>query len=154
MRHTEQELITLANEIGTNLDIKGKNIYTPRTNLGHKKSPAGKRTVQANAIEAKASSLTQALLSCGCDRHDTKMLFRSVWKPAVEYTLAQSFLQTKQLEKIQRQNFSQIFAKCGYNRNTAKAIMHRPIDMAGGTATNNVTISSRNSNPSYTIVSK
>ena len=60
------------------------------------------------------------------------MLYRSVWKPAVEYTLAQSFLSTKQLEKIQRQNFSQIFAKCGYNRKTSKAIMHGPIDMAGG----------------------
>ena len=125
MRHTQQESITLANEIGTDVDIKGKNIYTPRTNLGHKKSPAGNRSVQAQAIEAKASSLTQALLSCGCDRHDAKMLFRSVWKPAVEYTLAQSFLHTKQLEKIQRQNFSRIFAKCGYNRNTSKAIMRR-----------------------------
>ena len=88
MRHTQQESITLVNEIGTDVDIKGKNIYTPRTNLGHKKSPAGNRKSQAKAIEAKASSLTQALLSCGCDRHDTKMLFRSVWKPAVEYTLA------------------------------------------------------------------
>ena len=132
MRHTEQELITLVNEIGTDVDIKGKNIYTPRTNLGHKKSPAGNRQVQAAAIAEKASRLTRDLLSCGCDRHDTKMLFRSVWKPAVEYTLAQSFLHTKQLDKIQRQNFSRIFAKCGYNRNTAKAIMHGPIDMAGG----------------------
>ena len=28
--------------------------------------------------------------------------------------------------------FSQIFAKCGFNRKTSKAIMHGPIDMAGG----------------------
>ena len=58
MRHTQQESITLVNEVGTNVDIKGKNIYTPRTNLGHKKSPAGNRTVQATAIAEKASRLT------------------------------------------------------------------------------------------------
>ena len=66
MRHTQQETITLVNEIGTDVDIKGKNIYTPRTNLGHKKSPVGNRTVQAKAVEEKTSTLTQALLSCGC----------------------------------------------------------------------------------------
>ena len=135
MRYTQQESITLANEVGRDVDIKGKNIYTSRTNLGHKKSPAGDRTVQATAIEERASTLTHSLVTCGCDRHDAIMLHRSVWKPSVEYTIGQAFLNKKQLKKIQRENFPRIFAKCGYNRKTATAIMEGPSDMGGANFT-------------------
>ena len=60
------------------------------------------------------------------------MLYNTVWKPAVEYTLPQSFLSTKQLEKIEKENMSSIYAKCGYNRKTSRKVLQGPLSLGGG----------------------
>ena len=60
------------------------------------------------------------------------MLYNTVWKPAVEYTLPQSFLSTKQLEAIEKENMSSIYAKCGYNRKTSRKVLQGPLSLGGG----------------------
>jgi hypothetical protein len=67
----------------------------------------------------KASNIGDAIAQCGGKRDENKMLYRSVWKPAVEYTLPQSFLSKQQLGKIEQAYMPKLYAKCGFNRNTS-----------------------------------
>ncbi|OEU21556.1 hypothetical protein FRACYDRAFT_235180 [Fragilariopsis cylindrus CCMP1102] len=60
------------------------------------------------------------------------MLYESVWKPAIEYVIPQSFLSDKQLISIEKASMPQIYAKCGFNRNTARAVLAGPIELGGG----------------------
>jgi len=60
------------------------------------------------------------------------MLYQTVWKPSVEYPLAQSFLSEKQLRKIEQSSMPKLIAKCGYNRNTSRAVLAGPIELGGG----------------------
>jgi hypothetical protein len=91
----KNDCVTLKNDQGVEVKINGKNTYTPQKNLGHFKAPAGKRTTQCEKLAEKAKKLTSAIVRCGCDQNDSRMLFQSVWKPAIEYVLPQAFLSNK-----------------------------------------------------------
>jgi hypothetical protein len=71
------------------------------------------------------------LSKCGT-RSEIRMLYESVWKPAVEYVIPQSFLSEKQLSKIERASMPKLIAKCGFNRNTSRAVLTGPIELGGG----------------------
>lgn len=57
-----------------------------------------------------------AIVNCGGTRAETRLFVQSVWKPAVEYTLPQSFLSEKQLKSIETASMPKLYAACGYNR--------------------------------------
>jgi hypothetical protein len=50
----------------------------------------------------------------------------------VEYILPQSFLLEKQLKTIEKASMPKLYAKCGLNRNTSRAVLAGPIDLGGG----------------------
>ena len=60
------------------------------------------------------------------------MLYNTVWKPTVEYTLPQSFISESRLERIEKENMPIIYAKCGYNRRTKKELLQGPSHLGGG----------------------
>ena len=60
------------------------------------------------------------------------MLYESVYRPAIKYTIPQSFLTKRQLANIEKKNIPKIYSKCGYNRNTARAILQGPKELGGG----------------------
>jgi hypothetical protein len=132
MLRSPGESIILKNEQGDDVTVKSKNIYQTRTNLGHKKSPAGSRIGQTTTTRDKAIKLTEAIINCGCSRSETRMLYDSVWKPAIEYTLPQSFLSAKQLTTIEKSSLPKLYAACGFNRNTSRAVLAGPISLSGG----------------------
>jgi hypothetical protein len=132
MRHSPGESILLQNDLGEEVQIKSKNIFQPRKNLGHFKSPKGGTIVQAATVEKTATKLTEAIDRCGGTRTEIRMLYDSVWKPAVEYVIPQSFLSEKQLNKIEKASMPKIYAKCGFNRNTSRAVLGGPIELGGG----------------------
>jgi len=132
MRHSPGDSILLQNDQGNDVKIKSKNIFQPRKNLGHLKSPSQSAITQAIAIEKTATGLTDAVDRCGGTRSEVRMLYESVWKPAVEYVIPQSFLSEKQLSKIERASMPKLIAKCGFNRNTSRAVLAGPIELGGG----------------------
>jgi hypothetical protein len=71
-------------------------------------------------------------VKCGCSRSETRMLYQTVWKPSAEYTLAQSFLTEKQLRSIETASLPKLIAKCGFNRDTSRAVLSGPIELGGG----------------------
>jgi hypothetical protein len=77
MRHSPGDLILLTNDQGDDVKIKSKNIFQPRTNLGHRKSPSQSATTQAIAVEKTATGLTEAIGRCGGTRSEIRMLYDS-----------------------------------------------------------------------------
>jgi hypothetical protein len=126
------ESILLTNEHGDDVAIKSKNIYQTRINLGHAKSPAGDRSTECSRTENKAIAIADAIVKCGCTRSEARMLYQAVWKPAVEYVIPQSFLSEKQLRKIEKASMPKMYACCGFNRNTSRAVLAAPIELGGG----------------------
>jgi hypothetical protein len=62
------------------------------------------------------------LLSVVAQELKTKMLYRSLWKPAIS---------KQQLKKIEQACMSKLYAKCGFNRNTSKAVLAAAIELGG-----------------------
>jgi len=68
----------------------------------------------------KANMILNALVRTGVTRDKARMLYKSVYRPAIDYTIPQSFLTLKQLENIEKNNFPTIYVKFGYNRHQKK----------------------------------
>ncbi|OEU11291.1 hypothetical protein FRACYDRAFT_246405 [Fragilariopsis cylindrus CCMP1102] len=124
--------ILLQNEHGNDVKIESKNIFQPRTNLGHIKGPMQRGITQTETVAEKGTRLTNSIVKCGCSRTETRLLYDTVWKPAIEYVIPQSFLSDKQLSKIEKACMPQIYAKCGFNRNTSRALLAGPVSLGGG----------------------
>jgi hypothetical protein len=132
MLHSPGESITLKNEHGALIPIKSKNIFQTRVNLGHAKSPASTCKTEFERTMKKAVDISNAIVQCGGTRSENSMLYKAVWKPAVEYILPQSFLSEKQLKTIEKASMPKLYAKCGFNRNTSRAVLAGPIELGGG----------------------
>ena len=132
MVHDTQHRITISNAHNEEIPIREKNIFTPRKNLGHYKAPASRYIVQTAKILEKAHALSDAIAKCDISRTEAKLLYDSVFRPAVEYPIPQSFLSRKQLTTIEQKTLPQIFAKCGYMRNTSRKILFGPAPIGGG----------------------
>jgi hypothetical protein len=127
--HSPGDSITLTNDQGDLIPIHSKNIYQTRINLGHAKGPRDTSKTESNRTLKKASNIGDAIVQFGGTRAENKMLYRSVWKPAIEYTLSQSFLSKQQLKKIEQACMPKLYAKCGFNRNTSRAVLSAPIEL-------------------------
>jgi hypothetical protein len=110
MRHNPGKSITLKNDEGDLIPIQSQNIYQTRINLGHAKSPKDTCRTEFGRTLKKAVNIGIAIAQCGGTRSENKMLYRSVWKPAVEYTLPQSFLSEKQLKSIKQACMPKLYA--------------------------------------------
>ena len=123
-QHTHQ--VTIQSPDGTDIPIQQKNIYTPRKNLGHFKSQAGKYKAQYEVILNKAKGVVDGIISSGATRSEVCLFYDSVYCPTIEYTLPQSFLSPKQLSDIEEKRQPRLYARCGFNRNTSRAILQGP----------------------------
>jgi hypothetical protein len=132
MMHHPSEKITLKDAEGGDVNIVGKSIYQPRLNLGHLKAPARTGIKHFNKVLTNATGIADAVVKCGGTRDESRMYYDTVWRPAVEYTLSQSFLSEKQLKKIESSCLPKIISKCGYNRNTSRAVLGGPANLTGG----------------------
>jgi hypothetical protein len=132
MRHSPGDSISQTNDQGNIILIHSKNIYQTRINLGHVKGPGDTVKTEFGRTMKKASDISDVIAQCGGTRAENKMLYRSVWKPAFEYMLPQSFLSKQQLKKIEQACMPKLYTKCGFNRNNARAVLTAPIIFGRG----------------------
>jgi hypothetical protein len=85
-----------------------------------------------NKVLTNATGIADTVVKCGGTRDESRMYYDTVWRPAVEYTLSQSFLSEIQLKKIESSCLPKIISKCGYNRNTSRAVLGGPANLTGG----------------------
>ena len=130
-QHTHQ--VTIQSPDRTDIPIQQKNIYTPRKNLGHFKSPADTYQAQYNVILNKGKGVVDGIVSSEATRSEAQLLHDSAYRPTVKYTLPQSFLSQKQLSDIEKKTLPRLYARCGFNRNTSRGIiLQGPGDFGGG----------------------
>jgi hypothetical protein len=79
------ESIMLKNEHGENIPIKSKNIFQRRVNLGHAKSPADSCKTEFERTMKKSVNIGNVVAQCNGTRSESRMLYKPVWKSAVEY---------------------------------------------------------------------
>ena len=65
LTHHHDHQVTIQSATGDAIPICQKNIFTPRKNLGHLKSPAGTYQAQFNGILAKATGIVDGIVSSG-----------------------------------------------------------------------------------------
>ena len=119
LQHHHHHQISLEAPNGDTIPIRPKNIFTPRKNLGHHKAPGGNYRSQQEIILEKAAQVTDGIIKSGASRTDATLLYETVYRPSVEYTIPQSFMTPSQLRQIERQTLPRLYARCGYNRNTS-----------------------------------
>ena len=119
-QHTHK--VTIKSPAGEDIPITQKNIYIPRKNLGHLKSPAGTYKGQYNIILEKTTGVVDGIISSGATRSEARLFYDSVYRPTVEYMLPQSFLSPKRLSNIETKKLPNLYACCGFNRNTSRAV--------------------------------
>ena len=58
------------------------------------------------------------------------MFYNTVWRQVIKYTLSQSFLSEKQIEKVKKK-LTPFVWKCGFNQNTAYEICQGLTELGG-----------------------
>jgi hypothetical protein len=96
------------------------------------KAPASNGIKHFKKVLMNATGIADAVVKCGGTRDESRMYYDTVWRPAVEYTLSQSFLSETQLKKIESSCLPKIISKCGYNRNTSREVLGGPANLTGG----------------------
>ena len=88
MRHLGPEhathKVTIQSAEGTDIPIQQKNIFTPRKNLGHFKSPAGTYKAQYKVILDKAQGVVDGIISSGATSGKAQLFYGPVYCPTVK----------------------------------------------------------------------
>ena len=105
--------------------------YDAHKTLGHYKAPAGMEQEQFLQLKKKSDDLTKFLWTCPWTRKEAWTFYYACYLPSVGYPLSCSSLSRRQLDTIQRKAMSIMVARCGYNRNTKKAILYGPLELGG-----------------------
>lgn len=120
-------------ESQTSIPIPSKRSFETHKTLGHQKSPftsTPKREIQE--LQKKAERIAILIATSPIPRHGALLAYHTIFVPSIKYTLPQSFFPQQSLDQAQRKSIQHIIAKCGYNRNTARALIYAPINYAGG----------------------
>ena len=112
-------------------DLQLLSAYEAHKTLGHYKAPAGMEHEQFRQLKKKSDDLTKFLWTCPLTRQEAWTFYYACYLPSVGYPLSCSSMSFRQLDEIQRKAMSIMVARCGYNRNTKKAILYGPLELGG-----------------------
>jgi len=105
--------------------------FVAHKTLGHYKDPAGTQREQYRQLKKKSDSITAFLWECPLSRLEAWTFYFACYLPAVSYPLSNSSLSPRCLDRVQRKAMSIIIPRCGFNRNTKKAILYGPLALGG-----------------------
>lgn len=114
------------------ISIPSKRPFDPHFTLGHYKSPTSKAKTELKNLQAKAERIATLICISPINRAGAFLAYKTIYVPSIQYTLPQSFFSGQDLHTAQASSLHQVIAKCGYNRNTARALMFAPATYAGG----------------------
>jgi hypothetical protein len=99
--------------------------------LGHYKEPTGTQRTQFQQLKSKSDKATEFLWTTHMTRQETWTYYHSWYLPSIAYPLTSSFLTEVQLDKIQQKAMTILYAKCGFNRHTKRAVLYGPHKFGG-----------------------
>lgn len=128
----DDQIHILDRETQRHISILAKRAFETHKTLGHLKAPHSSVKASLTELTQKANNLSMIISMSHMTRSGAKLAYQTVYIPTVKYTLPQSFYPRALLDKVQARSLSILIAKCGFNRNTARAIMFAPTSHAGG----------------------
>ena len=114
------------------ISVEEKSVFAEHKSMGHQKAPGGTRKAQFKETMKKAITISTSIHQCPVGRKEARTLFDSIFRPSIGYIAGQTFFSDQQMQLIQKKSMPLIYAKCGFNRNTSKAILQGPGRMGGG----------------------
>ena len=115
----------------SSVNIPAKSAYTPHKTLGHHKAPAGQNTTQLSMLQTKSDTYGRQVATSSCNHRDSRYFYTAVYLPSMGYVLPNCFFEERKLYKVQKHALRAFLAKCGFNRNTKRAIVFAPIRYGG-----------------------
>ena len=111
--------------------IPAKSVYTAHKTLGHHKAPAGMNNTQLQALTIQSDAYAKMIFTSPCNRMDSWFFYTAIYLKSIGYVLPNCFFLDKALKKVQQPALRAFLAKCGFNRNTHRAIVFAPIRFGG-----------------------
>jgi hypothetical protein len=111
--------------------IPAKSVFQTHKTLGHHKAPAGKNTTQLRILKANSDVFSKLVATSPCNRTDSWFFYSAIYLKSIGYILPNCFYDKRELTKVQQSALRAFLAKCGFNRNTACAIVFAPICYGG-----------------------
>ena len=105
--------------------------YKAHKTLGHYKEPAGSQQEQFRQLKKLSDESTAFLWKCPLMRHEAWTYYFACYLPSIGYTLSCSSLTRNKLEQVQKKALPILVARCGFNRNTHRAILYGPMEYGG-----------------------
>jgi hypothetical protein len=102
--------------------------------LGCWKAPQGQKQ-QKEATKRKCDEFARIINCSTLTRKETRYFYEGIYKPSVGYPLPITYFKAKELEKMQAKAHTAMITHCGFNRNTATAIIYGTERLGGANFT-------------------
>ena len=127
----QQRLAVHNTATGASQRITLLSAYKAHKTLGHYKEPAGSQQEQFRQLKKLSDESTAFLWKCPLTRHEAWTYYFACYLPSIGYTLPCSSLTRNKLEEVQKKALPIMVARCGFNRNTHRAILYGPMEYGG-----------------------
>ena len=97
--------------------IRQRDVTESHKTFGVYMTPKGSESAQVEYLYEKSCRLSNLALSSNFSYIETFLAYRTIWYPAVAYSLGRTTMIPKQLRSIQRSATQSFLAKMGMNRN-------------------------------------
>ena len=118
--------ITVRDSTGNHLKIKYRPPTATHKTLGHFKAPMDDGHTTFDYLVKRGQTLTAALIRSPASPSEALTFVTSILIPSLCYSMPQSSLTSTQHRKLASLIMPKVFAKCGYNRYTARAVLYGP----------------------------
>ena len=125
------DLVILSGNRHKSQTITYKSAHTAHKTLGYHKDPAGNQKQQYDVLKAKSDKEGKFVACSALKRHEAWTHYTAIFLPSIGYSLPNCFFSYNELDKIGRKAMNAIFAKCGFNRKTKRAILYGPVSYGG-----------------------
>jgi hypothetical protein len=112
-------------------EIKHLDCDEAHRTLGVYNTITGNQKEQKKQTSQKSETITRAVGAAAFTRKQTKTAWNAIYIPGVTYPSVATYLEEKELVKIENKAIMVFLPKMGYNRTTARAIVYGPAEQRG-----------------------
>jgi hypothetical protein len=106
--------------------------YSPHKTLGHWKAPTGSSSTQLSVLRTKMKMISIRISTSWLSRYGARLAYHAIYVATLRYVLPQCHFPAKTLRKAEKQSLPSLYAKCGFSRKTAQALLFAPLEYGGG----------------------
>ena len=109
-----------------------RSVFNAYKTLGYYKSPSGTQTTQHAVLKKKCDNHARIVSTSALTRRDAWTYYFSMYLTSPGYPLPLSHFSPDQLHDLETKSLPALIAKCGFNRNSSRAVLYGPVRFNGG----------------------